>query len=465
MQVTQLSAEGLRRQFKVVVPADDIEGRIQGRLRQLSQTVRMPGFRPGKVPQKLLRRQYGRSIMGEILEEAVNQGSQQAIRDNELRPALQPKVEVNAFDEGKDLEFTVNVEVLPETPEVDIGALSLTRPVAPIGDEEIERAIERLARREAGWEEPEEGRLAAEQDRVTISFEGRVDGEPFEGGSAEEVPVVIGSGSMIPGFEEQLRGAVAGSEREVKVTLPERFPKEELVGKEATFQVQVKEVREPKPASVDDAFAQRIGAESLEALRKAVRERMEADYRRVSRDRVKRQLLDRLAERYHFQVPEGMVELEFEAIWKQLQQELERSGGSLAEADKPEEELRAEYRAIAERRVRLGLLLSEIGRRNQIKVEPHEINAAVVEQARRFPGQEQKVVEFFRENPQAVEQLKAPLFEDKVVDFILQLAKVEDQAVTAEELFRDPDDEAPPVPAADRAAGEAAAADPGPVRE
>ncbi len=445
MQVTETAAEGLRREYKVVVPADEIEGRVAKRLDELRQTIRMPGFRPGKVPVSLLRKQYGRSVMGEVLEQAVNQGSQKAISDHELRPALQPKVEVTSFDEGANLEFTMAVEVLPAVPQVDLKALALTRLTAEVTDEAVSRRLESVARRFQEFVPPAEPRPSREGDRLIISFEGRVDGQPFEGGTAEDLPLVLGSGFMIPGFEAQLTGVNAGAEVTVEVTFPAEFPKAELAGKAASFAVQVKDLQEPKPVALDD-LARSQGLEDQKALEAAIRESIEREYAQLGRLRLKRALLDRLAEHYRFEVPAGMIELEFDAIWKQLQEELERTAS--ADDAKPEDELKAEYRAIAERRVRLGLILSDIGQANELKVEQSEVNSAVMAQARRYPGQEQKVVEYFRGNPQAVEQLRAPLYEDKVVDFILQMATVTEQSVPVEELLRDPDDDAAPTTAA-----------------
>ena len=444
MQVTELSAEGLKREYKVVVPADEIEGRVTKRLDELRQTIRMPGFRPGKVPVSLLRKQYGRSVIGEVLEQAVNQGSQKAISDHELRPALQPKIEVTSFDEGANLEFTMAVEVLPAVPEVDLKAIELTRLSAEVSDEAVASRLEIFARRFQEFEAPAEPRPAEQGDRLTISFEGTIEGEPFEGGKAEDVPLVLGSGFMIPGFEDQLLGRNAGDEVTVEVTFPADFPKAELAGKPASFAVQIKQLEAPKPVELTDELAKAQGFDDLAALNAAVRESVEREYAQLTRLRLKRALLDRLSERYQFEVPPGMVELEFDAIWKQLQQERERTGDAEAEA-KSEDELKAEYRAIADRRVRLGLLLSEIGQANSLKVEQSELNAAMVAQARRYPGQEQKVVEYFRRTPHAIDQLRAPLYEDKVVDFVLQMATVTEQTVPAEELLRDPDDDAAPA--------------------
>jgi trigger factor len=437
MQVTELAAEGLKREYKVVVDAGEIETRVGKRLSELQQTIRMPGFRPGKVPVKLLRKQYGRSVMGEILEQAVNQGSQQAIEDNELRPALRPKIEVTSFDEGADLEFKVAVEVLPKVPEVDLKAIELTRPTAEVTDESVAEALGNFAKRFQEFEPPAEPRPSQLGDRLVVDFAGSIDGEPFEGGKGEDVPVVLGSGFLVAGFEDQLLGVEPGAELTVEVTFPEGYPAAKLAGKAASFAVTVKELGAPVELELTDDLAKGQGFDDLEALRTTMRDGIGRSYEQRSRARVKRALLDHLAEGYRFEVPPGMVELEFEAIWKQLEQELKQSG---EEADKSEDELKAEYRDIAERRVRLGLILSDLGQANELKVEQHELNAAVVEQARRYPGQEQKVVEFFRSNTQAMEQLRAPIYEDKVVDFILQLATVTEQPIAVEELLSDPEE-------------------------
>jgi trigger factor len=438
MQVTELTAEGLKREYKVVVPASEIEARITERLEELKQKIRMPGFRPGKVPTSLLRKQYGKSVMGEVLEQAVNQGSQQAISDHELRPALRPKIEVTAFDEGADLEFTMALEVLPQVPAVDLRAISLTRPVAEVSEETVTRALENFVQRFQEYEPPAEPRPAQSGDQLLIDFLGTIEGEAFEGGKGEDLELVLGSGRMLPGFEDQLIGARAGEEAAVDLTFPAEFPNPALAGKPAHFAVQVKEVRQPKPLVVDDELAKRAGFDDLAAMQTLFRDSIKREYDRVSRARAKRGLLDHLAETYPFTVPAGMVDLEFEAIWKQIKEEIERSGN---DTGKSEEELAEEYRAIAERRVRLGLILSDVGQKNELKVEQHELNAAIMEQARRYPGQEQKVLEFFKSNPTAVEQLRAPIYEDKVVDFILQMASIEDKVVSPEELMRDPDEE------------------------
>jgi trigger factor len=448
MQVEQVAAEGLKREFKVTVPAGEIEDRVRTRLEKLAKTVRLPGFRPGRAPLPLLKKQYGRSILGEVLEQAVDEGSKKTIGDHQLRPALRPKIEVTAFDEGKDLEFEVKMEILPEVPPVDLSAISLTRLVAETPPEKVEQAIENFAKARQKFETPAEPRPAALGDQVMIDFEGRIDGAPFEGGSAKALPLRLGADSMIPGFEEQLVGAVPGETREVAVTFPESYGRAEVAGKAASFTVTVHEVKEPIPVTIDEEWAKELGFEDLAELKDMFAKRFTDEYRSMSRARLKRALLDRLAADYPFAVPEGMVELEFEAIWKQLTDELERTGGKLEEDGKSEDELKAEYRAIAERRVRLGLILSDLGTKNEVQVAGEELQQAVMREAMRYPGQERKVVEFFKGNPAALEQLRAPLFEDKVCDFVFEQVQLTDRPVTVEELLRDPDDETAAAPGA-----------------
>lgn len=442
MQVTEIAADGLKREFKVTVAASEIESRVQSRLARLAKTVRMPGFRPGKAPLPLLKKQYGRSILGEVLEEAVDEGSKKTIGDNQLRPALRPEIEVTSFDEGKDLEFALKLELLPEVPEVDIGALTLVRQVADVPAERVEQAIDSFAKSRQKFEPLAEPRPAQDGDQVTIDFEGRIDGELFEGGAAKDFPLRLGSKNMIPGFEEQIVGAMPGDVREVQVTFPTDYGRAEMAGKEAAFTVTVKEIKAPLPIAIDDNWAQELGLEGLSELKDTFQKRFTDEYQGLSRTRMKRALLDQLAGQYRFGVPQGMVDLEFEAIWKQLQDEMERTGSTLAEQGKSEDELKAEYRDIAERRVRLGLILSDIGTKNDVVVETEELQQAITREAMRYPGQERKVFEFFKGNQQALESLRAPLFEDKVCDFIFERAQVSEQPVSVEELMRDPDEDA-----------------------
>ena len=438
MQVTELSAEGLKREYQVIVAASEIEQRVDKRLDELKNTIKMPGFRPGKVPVNLLKKQYGRSVMGEVLEQAVNEGSQQAINDNELKPALRPKIEVKSFEDGKDLEFSMELEVLPDVPSVDLKNIELTRLIAPVTDEALSQSLDNFSKRFQEYEPPAEARNSESGDKLTIDFVGKVDGEAFDGGAADDFPLVLGSGSFIPGFEDQLIGIGKDEDVEVKVTFPEAYGAENLAGKDAVFEVKVKEIEAPKPIELTDDLAKGQGFDDLEALKTAIRESIEKEYGNASRARVKRALLDHLAENVKFDVPVGMVDLEFEAVWKQISEELEKNP---EQTDKSEDDLKAEYREIAERRVRLGLVLSDIGQGNELQVEQAELNQAVLEQARRYPGQEQQVFEYFQKNPQAIEQLRAPIYEDKVVDFILEMAAVEDTEVTVEELMKDPDED------------------------
>jgi trigger factor len=457
MQVTELSAQGLKREYRITVPADEIATRVNGRLQRLQRTVRMPGFRPGKAPLPLLRKQYGRSIMGEVLEEAVEEGTRQAVEGGQLRPALRPKVDVTSFDEGKDLEFKVDLELLPEVPEVELESLELTRLKTEVDDEKVERALENLARARQRYESAAGERAAQEGDQVVIDFEGRIGGEPFEGGAGKDFTLLLGSKSMVPGFEDQLVGAKAGERRQVTITFPAEYPAPAVAGKEAVFDVTVNLVKEPVTVPVDDAWAKELGEEDLAAVRARLRERLEQEYGNLGRARMKRQLLDQLAERYaSVPVPEGMVQMEFDSIWKQLQDEMQRSGEGPETVGKSEDELKDEYRRIAERRVRLGLILSDIGNRNGVRVEGEELQQAVMREAMRFPGQERKVFEFFRSNAGALEQLRAPIFEDKVCDFVFGKAKVEDRPVPLEELLRDPEEDEAPAGVETQAAAPAA---------
>jgi len=456
MQVTQTNAEGLQREFKVVVPADDLEKRVTSKLSELGKQVRLPGFRPGKVPMSLLRKRFGRSVMGEVVEGAVTETSRATIEEQGLRPAIQPKIEVTAFEEGGDLEYKMAVEVLPDFEVEDPAGLALDRPVAEVTGEMVDEALERIAADRKTYAEPESPRPAAEGDRVVLSFAGRLDGDdaPRDDMSAEDMPLDLGSGRFIPGFEDQLVGAGAGEARTVTVTFPDDYQSAEHAGRTAVFDVTVKQVQEASPMPVGDDLAKELGLDDLDALRDAVRQQTEREFAQASRARAKRTLLDTLAERYTFEVPAGMVDQEFEQIWRQVDQALQHHRETKddpehrqhhphdPELDKPEDELRADYRAIAERRVRLGLVLSEIGRRNEIQVTQDELNNAVIGEARRYPGQERQVIEYFQKNPQAIESLRAPLYEDKVVDFILERATVTDHTVTPEELMRDPDEAA-----------------------
>jgi trigger factor len=438
MQITETASEGLKRAYKVVVTADAIEENIQKKLTTIGGEAKLPGFRPGKIPKKVLRARFGKSILGEVLQETVDETLRQTLEENKIRPALQPKVEVSDFDEGKDLEYTMEVELLPEIEPADFSKFELERLVAEIDDSEIDRAIESIADQQKSFT-AEDGAVADDGDAVLVDFEGSIDGELFDGGAGKDSQIQLGSGQFVPGFEEQLIGAKGGEDREVKVTFPADYPYEKLREKEAVFQVTVKEVRKPSLPKIDDDLAKGMGLEGLGQLKERVGEQLAEEYGQVSRQRLKRELLDKLDEAHEFELPPTLVENEFEGIWKQI--ETDREAGKLDpdDAEKSEDDLKADYQKIAERRVRLGLLLSAVGEANKVTVGQEELNRAMAKQAQQFPGQEQEVFKFYQENPQAAMQLQAPLFEDKVVDYVLELAHISERKVPKDELLADPE--------------------------
>jgi trigger factor len=456
MQITETNTEGLKREFKVVLAAADIEQRVSNRLAEIGREVRLPGFRPGKVPITVLKKRYGTAVMGEVLERAVNDSSTEALRSHNLRPALQPKVEIVSFNEGKDLEYKLAVEVLPEIQPMDFSGLSLERLRPEVPEADIAAALDRIAKQQRKNTVAE--RPAEKGDAVVIDFKGAVDGKEFPGGAAEGYTLELGSNSFIPGFEDQVVGMKAGEQRTISVTFPEDYGAADLAGKAASFEVTVKEVRAYEAQPIDDSLAVAVGMEKLDDLRQAVSDQIERDYEDLARQRLKRTLLDKLAAQHSFAVPQGMIDIELDAIWQQYQQEQQRqkaaaeSGAADAAASPPaeaaeppesEDAVKSEYRAIAERRVRLGLLLAEVGRAQSITVSPEEVNRALTEQARRFPGQERKVIEYYREHPEAVDQIRAPMFEEKVIDFIIERAQVAERRVPVSELLKaDADDDA-----------------------
>jgi len=434
MQVTETATEGLRREFKIVIPAKDFESEVERRLQEIGRSLRLPGFRPGKVPLPVLKQRYGKSIRGEVLERKVSDTSAQVITDRGIRAAGQPKIEITSFDDGGDLEYTMAVETIPEIKPMDFSQLELERLKVEVPQSEIDEALERLAQRQRKSKVVEEPRPAAKGDILVVDFVGRIDGKEFSGGSATDFHIELGVDNLIPGFADQLIGVKAGEQRVVHVTFPEDYPGKEVAGKPAEFTVTVKELREPEPVAVDDELAKSLGLENLEAMRNDVRRQIESDYAAVARSRLKRQLLDKLAEAHDFSVPQGLVDAEFESIWKQIEADKEHGTLDPDDEGKSDEQLKSEYRAIAERRVKLGLLLSEVGRLNNIQVTNEEVSRAIMNEARRYPGQERKVIEFYQKTPQALAQIRAPLYEDKVIDFIVELAKVRERTVTPAEL-------------------------------
>jgi trigger factor len=446
MQVTETLSDGLKRAFTVVVPAGDIEIRRTARLADLGKTLRLPGFRPGKVPMTIVRQRYGSAVTAEIVEEQVNEATQKVMTDRGLRPAMQPKVELVGVDAAgtgeKDLEFSVEMELLPEIPMPDFSAIHLTRHKAEVQPETVNKALGELQARNRELIDltPEEleTRSAETGDMLTVDFLGRIGEEAFQGGTGTDMDVEIGGAGFIPGFSEGMIGMKPGDTRNIDVTFPEEYGAKELAGKAATFEITAKKLRSSKLPELDDELGKKLGFEGLDPVRNAITEQMQREYDQLSRMRLKRELLDALAATASFPAPEGMVDAEFAQIWQRI--EADRAADKLDEDDKAKDEdvLRSEYRAIAERRVRLGLLLAEIGRTNSLTVGADEMTRAMRTEASRYPGQEQQVMEFFRTNQQAAESLRGPLYEDKVVDYVLELATVADVTVTPEQLVAEP---------------------------
>jgi trigger factor len=443
MQVTETSAAGLKREYRVVVPAIDLEAKVNERLDDLKGRVQLRGFRPGKVPVAHLKRLYGKSAMAEVIEAAVREANSKIITDHGYKLAVEPKVvlptEEGAVDgviEGKsDLAYTVEMEIVPSITLADFKTIKLTRLTAEVSDDEIDKALATIADQKRPFVAKTEG--AANGDRVTIGFEGSIDGTPFEGGTGEDVPLVIGAGQFIPGFEEHLVGLKAGESKTFDVKFPDDYRAPALAGKDATFAVTVKAVDAPGSVVIDDEFAKTLGLESLAKLKDAVKERIAREHTLASRQKLKRALLDQLDEHHKFEPPPSLVEQEFENVWSQIENDLKQQNRTFADEGTTEEKAREEYRAIAERRVRLGLVIAEIGEKNNIKVTDDQLRAAVMEQVRQFPGQERQIWDYYQKNPNALAALRAPLFEDKVVDFLVELAEVTEKPVSRDELFKE----------------------------
>jgi len=443
MQVTETSTAGLKREFRVVVPATDLEARVNERLDDLKGRVQLRGFRPGKVPVAHLRRLYGKAAMAEVIEAAVREANSKIVTDHGFKLAIEPKV-VLPSEEGavegviagkSDLAYTVEIEILPPIALADFKTIKLTRLTAEVTDAEIDQTLQRIAEQNRPFIAKSEG--AEKGDRVVLSFQGTIDGQPFEGGAGEDVPLVLGSGQFIPGFEDHLMGVKAGESRTFDIKFPDDYPAKAMAGKDATFAVTAKAVEAPGAVTIDDDFAKTLGLESLAKLRDAIKDRTQREHAAASRQKLKRALLDQLDERHKFEPPPSLVEQEFNNVWSSIEKDLKDQGRTFADEETTEEKARAEYRAIAERRVRLGLVIAEIGERNSIKVTEEQLNAAVVEQMRQLPGREQEVWDYYRKNPGALAALRAPLFEDKVVDFLIELAEVTEKPVSRDELFKE----------------------------
>ena len=449
MQVTETKSEGLSREFKVALPANEIEEKISHRLKELARTAQMPGFRPGKVPVSVLRKKYGPSVLGEVLERAVNDSSQQALAEKGLRPAMQPQIEITSFEDGGDLEYTIGVELLPEIKPVDFSKIKLERLIPKTDDAAMENTLADIAAAQGDSAAIKDDRETKTGDVLVIDFLGRIGGEEFAGGKAEGYELTLGSGTFIPGFEEQLIGVKVGDKIEVKVKFPDSYGAAELSGKDAVFDVTVNELKETVPSAIDDELAKKVGMENLEALKKSIREEQESEFNEMSRMILKRALLDELSAAHDFEIPEKLLDREFDTIWKQFeeQRKKDKDAGQGSE-EKTDDEHKKDFREIAERRVRLGLLLSEVGRANNVQISQEDVNSQLMAEARRHPGREKEVMEHYKNNPEAMEELSAPLYEEKVVNFILEQASITEKTATKDELIKTMEDEAAGKPKA-----------------
>lgn len=436
MQLTERRSEGLLRVYDVVIPAAELQRKLAAKIEEVRPRVRLNGFRPGKVPASHVRKLYGQSMMQEIINEAVQQSTKESL--DKVRAAGEPSLDLKSdlnkvFAGDQDLAFELTLELMPDFEPIDLKTVSVKRPVAPVTDEQVDEALADLAKAHRGFED--KAGAAENGDAVVIDFVGRIGGEAFEGGSAQDAQVVLGSNQFIPGFEEQLVGAKAGDQRTLKVSFPDDYPAANLKGRAAEFETTVKSVRTPKQGEPDDAWAGELGFDNLNAVKDALRQRIESEHAQQSRSKAKRALFDILDEHFDFPLPPRMAEAEFNHIWRQI--EADQKAGRLDPSDegKSEEELKAEYRAIADRRVRLGLVLADIGKRNNIVVSDQEVSRAIQAQARNYPGQEAQIFEMYQRNPGMVAQVRAPLFEEKVVDYVLELVNTTNETVDRETLF------------------------------
>jgi trigger factor len=449
MQVTETLNEGLKHEFQISVPASDLDAKADAKLVDLKDKVRLNGFRPGKVPVSHLKKVYGRSVMAETIDQTIRDANTQIFTERGFRLATEPKVtmpteakEVEELLSGKtDLTYTVAIEVVPPIQLADFKSFNVEKPVVDVTDADVDDAVKRIADQSRPYTAKSDGAKAENGDRVTIDFKGTINGTPFDGGTGEAIQVVIGTGQFIPGFEEQLIGIGVGETRTVRVSFPKNYASEKLAGQPAEFETTATAVEAPGETKIDDEFAKTLGLESLDKLKEAARERLSAEFAGAIRQRVKRTLLDRLDESHKFEAPPSLVAEEFKLMWDSIKAEMESSGKTFADENTTEEAAKEEYQKIADRRVRLGLVLSEIGEKNKISVTEDEVSRAVIERARSMPGREKEVWDYYRNNANALAQLRAPIYEDKVVDFILELANITEKKVTREDLFKDEDGE------------------------
>jgi trigger factor len=449
MEVTETLSDGLKREFQIQVPAADLEQRVSQRLGELKDQVQLRGFRPGKVPVTHLRKIYGKRVMAETIEALIRELNSQIVSERGLKLATEPKVTLSEAETERliagqtDLAYTLALEVLPKIELADFKGMALERLVAPVSDSEVDEALAKIAEQNKPYAAKGEGAKVETGDRVVVDYTGRIEGKIFDGGTGTDVAVNIGSGSFLPGFEDQIVGMAAGEKRLLKVTFPAAYAKPELAGKDAEFEVTAKSIDAPGSVTMDDEFAKSLGLDSLDKLKEAVKARLQQEHTAASRQRLKRQLLDKLDEMHKFALPPTLAEDEFKNVWDAVEGDLKAQGRTFADEGTTEEKAREEYRVIAERRVRLGLVLAEIGDKNNITVTDEEVTRAIVDRARQIPGHEQQVWDFYRKSPQAVATLRAPIFEDKVVDFLIELAKITEKEVSREALFRDEEDEKP----------------------
>ncbi len=455
MEVTETLNEGLKRELKVVVPATTLEQGLADKLAEFARTANIPGFRPGKVPVSHLRKVHGKAVMAEVIQASIETSTGQALEERKLKPAYQPEIaltedqdEINKIIDGTaDLEYSLTFEIVPDIAIKDFSNLKIDKYVVEVEDNHIDEALVNLSSQYKDFEAEDKGGKAVDGDQVTISFVGRVDGEEFEGGGAEDVPLVLGSNSFIPGFEEQLVGVAKGDETIIKVTFPEDYQAEKLAGKDAEFTVTVSQVSEPKDVAMDDEFAKNLGLDSLDKLRETISGRIDEEFGEMSNAKLKRDVLDFLDGEYKFDLPGKLVDGEFEQIWQTLEQQMESEKRSFEDEDTTEEKAKEEYRAIAERRVRLGLVLGTIGEDAKVTIEEQELETALMDKARQFPGQEQQVFEFYKKTPEAMMELRGPIFEQKVVDHIVSNAELPEKKVSRDEMMTiladNDEDEAP----------------------
>jgi trigger factor len=449
MQVTETLSEGLKHEFKVSVPATDLDAKADAKLIDLKDKVRINGFRPGKVPVSHLKKVFGRSVMAEAIDQTIRDTNTQIFTERGFRLATEPKItmpteakEVEELLTGKtDLTYTVSIEVVPSIQLADFKSFNVEKPVVDVTDADVDQAIKNIADQSRPYSAKSDGAKAEKGDRVTISFKGTIDGVAFDGGTGEGIQLVIGSGQFIPGFEDQMIGIGVGETRTVKVSFPKNYASEKLAGQPAEFETTATAIEAPGETVIDDEFAKSLGLESLDKLKEAARERLNAEFAGAIRQRVKRTLLDRLDESHKFEAPPSLVAEEFSLMWNSIKAEMESGGKTFADENTTEEAAKEEYQKIADRRVRLGLVLSEIGEKNKISVTDDEVSRAVIERARSMPGREKEVWDYYRNNANALAQLRAPIYEDKVVDFILELATVTEKKVSREDLFKDEDSE------------------------